>query len=144
MILQQQKKINLQKKFKKSDSINDKDLSLLDINNKKKLIQRKSVAFGTKGNEKRTNLLNVICQNIEKNQMNLNNPDEFYSEYFSNILSKNVQKINNTNNYLLIIQYKKIIIIYKEENLLLIIILYLKEFLLIILEEKALRQVINI
>jgi hypothetical protein len=89
------KKNNLQKNFRKTDSINDKDLSLLD-SNKKKFIQRKSVAFGTKGNEKRPNLLNVISQNIEKNQMNLNNPDEFYSEYFSNILTKNVPNINNT------------------------------------------------
>ena len=62
---------------------------------------RKSYAFGfsgTKANDKRPNLLNVISQNIEKNQKNLNNPDEFYSEYFSNILTKKVPNINNTKN----------------------------------------------
>ena len=92
----------IQKRFKKTESINDdlreKDINIFD-NNKKKLITRKSNAFGTsaiKGNEKKPNLLNVISQNIEKNQMNLNNPDEFYSEYFSNILTKNVANINNT------------------------------------------------
>ena len=39
-------------------------------------------------NKKSKNLLNVISQNIKRNNMNLNNPDEFYSEYFSNIINK--------------------------------------------------------
>ena len=91
-------KKTIQKKLRKSDSIND-DLNIFD--NKKKFMARKSYAFGfsgTKANDKRPNLLNVISQNIEKNQKNLNNPDEFYSEYFSNILTKKVPNINNTKN----------------------------------------------
>ena len=39
--------------------------------------------------------MDEISQNIEKNQKNLNNPDEFYTEYFSNILTKNAGKISN-------------------------------------------------
>ena len=90
-------KKNFQRKFHKSNSIitreriNEIDNSIVN-NNKKKILQRKSNAFK---NDKKPNLLNVISQNIEKNKMNLNNPDEFYSEYFSNILNKNTTKINH-------------------------------------------------
>ena len=84
------------KKYNKSNSIK---IKRNENNNMKKkgLLPRKSFAFGFK-NDKRPNLLNVISQNIEKNQMNLNNPDEFYSEYFSNILTKKVPQINNCKN----------------------------------------------
>ena len=84
------------KKYNKSNSIKIKRNENNNIN-KKGLLPRKSFAFGFKNN-KRPNLLNVISQNIEKNQMNLNNPDEFYSEYFSNILTKKVPQINNCKN----------------------------------------------
>ena len=43
-------------------------------------------------NSKKPDLLNLISQNIEKNSLNLNNPELFYSEYF--------QKLVNNQNHL--------------------------------------------
>ena len=36
--------------------------------------------------KKKPDLLNVISQNIEKNSLNLNNPERFYSEYFQKLV----------------------------------------------------------
>ena len=33
-------------------------------------------------------MLNVISQNIEKNSLNLNNPQYFYQSYFSSLMNK--------------------------------------------------------
>ena len=46
---------------------------------------------------KRKSLLITLNQNIERNQINLNNPDLFYQEYFQRILEENKGKdIENT------------------------------------------------
>ena len=37
-------------------------------------------------------LLQALNKNIERNQINLNNPDLFYSEYFHSILDKKKEK----------------------------------------------------
>ena len=84
--------------FTKFKSNNEKD------NNKnikaltKKEIQKK---MNTKENGptkiKRKSLLITLNQNIERNQINLNNPDLFYQEYFQRILEENKGKdIENT------------------------------------------------
>ena len=39
--------------------------------------------------KKKKNLLRTLSKNIERNQMNLNAPDLFYSTYFHSILEKN-------------------------------------------------------
>ena len=38
--------------------------------------------------EKEKDILDVIGQNIEKNVMILNNPEQFYSEFFINVINK--------------------------------------------------------
>lgn len=40
-------------------------------------------------NQKKPDLLNLISQNIEKNSLNLNNPELFYSEYFQKLVNQN-------------------------------------------------------
>ena len=44
---------------------------------------------------KKTDTLDIISQNIENNSINLNNPNEFYSSYFSSIIEK--REIKNEN-----------------------------------------------
>ena len=48
--------------------------------------KRKAIQHSTTKNK--TNLLKALNKNIERNQINLNNPDLFYSEYFVKILGK--------------------------------------------------------
>ena len=50
-----------------------------------------------KVSNKKKDLLNVINQNIERNYMNLNDPDLFYSEFFQKILDKNNEDNSNSN-----------------------------------------------
>ena len=45
---------------------------------------------------KKKNLLNVINQNIERNYMNLNDPDLFYNEFFQKIFDKQ-KEVNQGN-----------------------------------------------
>ena len=45
---------------------------------------------------KKNDTLEIISQNIEKNSINLNNPNEFYSNYFSSIIGK--KDIQNNEN----------------------------------------------
>ena len=90
----------------KKNNLKDKEKEIGEfVNNtpvltsKKRISSKKSYGFSifnnNKSNDKKANLLDEISQNIEKNQKNLNNPDEFYTEYFSNILTKNAGKISN-------------------------------------------------
>ena len=44
-------------------------------------------------NQNNDDMINIINQNLQKTSENLNNPEQFYSSYFKNILKK-----NNTNN----------------------------------------------
>ncbi len=48
-----------------------------------------------KGNKK--DILDVISHNIKKNVMNLNNPDQFYSEFFLKFMDKKKSKLLNEN-----------------------------------------------
>jgi len=48
-----------------------------------------------KGNKK--DILDVISHNIEKNVMNLNNPDQFYSEFFLKFMDKKKSKLLSEN-----------------------------------------------
>ena len=43
----------------------------------------------------RTNILDLISQNIEKNSLNLNNPQIFYENYFKNVINLNSNRIEN-------------------------------------------------
>ena len=58
-----------------------KNYNLIENRKSRKEIQHQT----TKTNK---SLLNTISKNIERNQINLNNPDLFYSEYFQKILDK--------------------------------------------------------
>jgi len=62
-------------------------------NNKSTLI-----ANGEQNHKRRNSLLNKINLNILKTNQNLNNPDEFYSNYFQSLLEvekKNIGKNDN-------------------------------------------------
>ena len=43
---------------------------------------------------KKTDTLDIISQNIENNSINLNDPNKFYSNYFSSIIEKTDKKTN--------------------------------------------------
>ena len=86
--------------------------NISNLNNSSKDLQKKlakkrrnSVVLNfpnNKSNKKKDNLLSLINFNIQKSNLNLNNPDEFYSNYFNFLLEgeieKNNQKNNNNNN----------------------------------------------
>ena len=46
-----------------------------------------------KKNNNKKDMLDVISHNIEKNVMNLNNPDQFYSEFFLKFMDKKKSKL---------------------------------------------------
>ena len=57
-------------------------------------------------NSKKYNLMDQISQNIQKNKQNLNNPEEYFSGFFSNILQrkktitrKHIKATKKTSNY---------------------------------------------
>ena len=69
----------------------------------KKLVKkrRNSVIINfpnNKNNKKKDNLLSLINFNIQKSNQNLNNPDEFYSNYFNFLLEGEIEKNNQKNN----------------------------------------------
>ena len=51
-----------------------------------------------KSNKKKDNLLSLINFNIQKSNLNLNNPDEFYSNYFNFLLEGEIEKNNQKGN----------------------------------------------
>ena len=57
-------------------------------------------------------MLDVIINNIEKNSLNLNNPQYFYSTYFSAVMDKEEKKPKKTLNDRL----KKIVKLVKFKN----------------------------
>ena len=71
----------------------EKNLQIMNFQNK---CQKNSNYIGKRKTKKEMNLtiknknllLKTINKNIERNQINLNNPDLFYSEYFVKILGK--------------------------------------------------------
>ena len=116
-VYEPENKINLKKSprqksnlKKESNIIIPERVNMTPNLNRIRVISKKSYASGlfnnNNNNNKKTNLLNVISQNIELNQMNLNRPDEFYSEYFSNILNKNPE-INNNKSFFISNTLKK-------------------------------------
>jgi hypothetical protein len=54
--------------------------------------QTRKEILNHKTTKTKKNLLRTISKNIERNQINLNNPDLFYQEYFQSILDKNKGK----------------------------------------------------
>ena len=84
-------------KFKNMNILNNINNNINYINyinnsyrdfNKKLKIRRNSVKIEpiSRLNKKKDNLLSTINLNIQKTNQNLNNPDEFYSNYFNSIL----------------------------------------------------------
>ena len=51
-----------------------------------------------KTKKKKDNLLSKIALNIQKTNQNLNNPEEFYNNYFNSILLGEIKSINNQRN----------------------------------------------
>ena len=83
--------------------------NLSNINNSSQDIQKKIVRKRRNSliinnnnngkNKKNTdNLLSLINLNIQKTNQNLNNPDEFYSNYFNFLLEGEIEKKNQRNN----------------------------------------------
>ena len=80
-----------------------KKSSIIDFQKKIKVIRKNSTflpKFTSK--KKKDNILSRINFNIQKTSQNLNNPDEFYSNYFNSILlgefnSKKMNKISTNN-----------------------------------------------
>ena len=69
----------------------------------KRVKSRKSAAMLTtfvKTKKKKDNILSKINFNIQKTNQNLNNPDEFYSNYFNALLEGEITKKNQKNNIL--------------------------------------------
>ena len=50
-----------------------------------------------KNGKKKGNLLSLINFNIQKTNQKLNNPDQFYNNYFASILEGEIEKKNKTN-----------------------------------------------
>ena len=77
----------------------EKNLQIMNFQNK---CQKNSNFIGKRKTKKEMNLtiknnnllLKTINKNIERNQINLNNPNLFYSEYFVKILGKKKEQIN--------------------------------------------------
>ena len=63
-------------------------------------IRRNSVEINPdiKSKKRNNNLLSKIAFNIQKTNQNLNNPDEFYSNYFNSLLKGEIVGIQNKKN----------------------------------------------
>ena len=59
--------------------------------------------------KKKPDLLNVISQNIEKNSLNLNNPERFYSEYFQKLVDNQNQLKEEQNLYKRLLNTEKLL-----------------------------------
>ena len=77
----------------KENTIEDENSEIKENNNRN---QFKNPTI-KKSNNNKKNLLNVIHQNIERNYMNLNDPDMFYNEFFQKIFDKRKDIINGKN-----------------------------------------------
>ena len=67
----------------------------------KKIIKKRRnslmIMSESKNGKKKDNLLSLISFNIQKTNQNLNNPDEFYNNYFASLLGE-IEKKNQKNN----------------------------------------------
>jgi hypothetical protein len=82
-------------------NINNFNNSSKDLQKKLAKKRRNSVVINfpnNKNNKKKDNLLSLINFNIQKSNQNLNNPDEFYSNYFNFLLEGEIEKNNQKNN----------------------------------------------
>ena len=70
-----------------------------EIHRKPKAKRRSSILIPTqKSRKKKDNLLSLIDYNIQRTNQKLNDPDGFYSSYFSNILKEELKEKNKKNN----------------------------------------------
>ena len=99
----QQKNLTKKKQAKKENTKNEKDKTFFNkINTMKTLKKRKEpnpIPPEEKSDREYNNKMNydkLISKNIEKNQQNLNNPEEYFQGFFNDIiLKKNIKKSNN-------------------------------------------------
>ena len=94
--------------FKNNNAIiSNYNTNISTFNNSSKDLQKKLakkrrnsvvINFPNKNNKKKDNLLSLINFNIQKSNQNLNNPDEFYSNYFNFLLEGEIEKKNQKNN----------------------------------------------
>jgi hypothetical protein len=71
-----------------------------DLQKKYMRKRRNSLIINNNGKNRKNkdNLLSLINLNIQKTNQNLNNPDEFYSNYFNFLLEGEIEKNNQRNN----------------------------------------------
>ena len=89
--LTRKKTMKLTKKKLLSSKNISKYYNLLNLNEKNKKSINKNTSLKSpynKTKKKKDNLLSKINFNIQKTNQNLNNPDEFYSNYFHSILEE--------------------------------------------------------
>ena len=102
-----------------NNNINYINNSIIDFQKKIKARKNSSVvnAF-IKSRRKKENLLSTINFNIQKTNQNLNNPEEFYSNYFNSLLEGkiNSQKNNNKKTAVLFSHYNDPLKIKKKKN----------------------------
>ena len=79
-----------------------KKSSIIDFQKRIKIRKNSTLMPKFSSKKKKDNILSRINFNIQKTSQNLNNPDEFYSNYFNSILlgefhSKKMNKISTNN-----------------------------------------------
>ena len=85
-------------KFIKKTESNDNQKTNNKLSILKNSVQNLNEEENKKKNENKKDILNIINQNIEKGNMNLNNPDLFFSEIFSKFMNDDMPKTYDKNN----------------------------------------------
>ena len=93
------KRKSLKNKIRKHISTNEKDNTFYGKINRIKTMKKRNVSSQDEYSDGVTkvtkmNYNQLISQNIEKNQQNLNNPEEYFLGFFNNIIFNNT-KANN-------------------------------------------------
>ena len=93
------KRKSLKNKIRKHISANEKDNTFYGKINRIKTMKKRNVSSQDEYSDGVTkvtkmNYNQLISQNIEKNQQNLNNPEEYFEGFFNNIIFNNT-KANN-------------------------------------------------
>ena len=78
-------------KIRVSKTLNTNHINMLDKNNNNN--NQENVNKNINKNKKK-NTLEIISRNISQNSINLNDPNKFYSNYFSSIIEKTDKKTN--------------------------------------------------
>ena len=76
-------------KIRVSKTLNTNHINMLDKNNNNQESVNKNI-----NKNKKKNTLEIISRNISQNSINLNDPNKFYSNYFSSIIEKTDKKTN--------------------------------------------------